>query len=242
MVFGILYWSALGTGATWWAFVDGLPDVFAYFGKLVPTRETLAFLPQIAARLVETVKIALAASAVGSLLALPFALLAARNLAASRLVYGLGRSLLNFVRTVPDLILATLLAAAFGLGPLPGVLALTVFTFGVVAKLLADTVETIDPGPLEAVAASGGTRVEQAVFAVLPQVAPDFVAYALYAFEINVRSAAVLGLVGAGGIGMTLITSISLFQYKQVGLIIAATFAAVFLIDALSTWLRSKLV
>jgi phosphonate transport system permease protein len=241
----ILTWSAGGTGASLPAFVQGFPEMRAYFQKLLPSAERpwpLDYLPQIRERLLETIKIALAATVIGSALSLPFALVGTRTLAASRAVYNLGRGFLNLLRTIPDLVLAALLASAFGLGPLPGLLALIFFTFGVVAKLLSDTVETVDPGPMEAIAAAGGTRLQRAVFAVLPQVAPDYVAYALYAFEINVRVAAVLGLVGAGGIGQILYRDINFFKYSHVGLIIAATFAVVFVIDSLSTWLRSKLV
>lgn len=245
VVLGILTWSANGTGASLPAFLGGLPQMADYFRKLLPSPENpwpLDYLPQIRERMLETIKIAFAATVIGASLSLPFALVGTRTLAATRLVYNVGRGFLNLLRTIPDLVLASLLAAAFGLGPLSGLLALIFFTFGVVAKLLADTVETIDPGPLEAITAAGGTRLQRAVFAVLPQVAPDYVAYALYALEINIRVAAVLGLVGAGGIGMILWRDINFFKYGHVGLIIAATFAVVFLIDMLSTWLRSKLV
>ena len=245
IVLGILVWSASGTGASLRAFVVGFPEMQAYFQKLLPSAERpwpLDYLPQIWDRLLETIKIALAATVIGSVLSLPFTLVGTRTLAAGRAVYNLGRGFLNLLRTIPDLVLAAVLAAAFGLGPLPGLLALIVFTFGVVAKLLADTIETVDPGPMEAIAAAGGTRLQRAVFAVLPQVAPDFVAYSLYAFEINVRVAAVLGLVGAGGIGQILYRDINFFKYSHVGLIIAATFLVVLAIDSVSTWLRGKLV
>lgn len=244
IVLGILLWSAHGTGVSPAAFAEGLPQMGGYFQRLLPSSARpwpLQDVPKVWDRLLETIRMALLATAVGSTLALPFTLIATRNLA-SRGVYNFGRGFLNLLRTIPDLVLASLLAAAFSSGPFAGVLALIVFTFGVVAKLLSDTVETVDPGPMEAVAASGGTRLQRAVYAVLPQVAPDYVAYTLYSFEINVRVAAVLGLVGAGGIGAMLKESISLFRYGRMGLIIAMTFAVVFLIDSFSTWLRSKLV
>jgi phosphonate transport system permease protein len=241
----LLWWSAVGTGFSAQALVEGFPEIFAFFHKLLPSPETpwpWDYLPQIRLRMLETIKIAVAATFFGSALALPYALIGARNLAGGRFVYAVGRTILNLVRTVPDLILATLLASVFGIGPLPGLLALVVFTFGVVAKLLCDTVETVDPGPVEAITATGGTRLQRAVFAALPQVAPDFAAYSLYAFEVNIRAAAVLGLVGAGGIGTILQRDISFFHYANVGLIIAATFVVVLILDTLSTWLRSRLV
>lgn len=201
----------------------------------------LDYLPRITEKLLETIRMAFLASVFGSAFALPFALIGTRNLA-SRGVYAFGRSLLSLLRTIPDLVLATLLVSAFGIGPFAGVLALTAFTFGIVAKLLTDTIETVDPGPLEAIAATGGTRLQRAFFGVFPQVAPDYVAYTLYAFEINVRASAVVGLVGAGGIGVILNEAISLLRYGRVGLIIAITFVAVFVIDTVSTWIRSRLV
>jgi phosphonate transport system permease protein len=245
LVVALLLWSAQGTGFSLKELTSGFPEIIAFFRKMLPSEGRpwpWDYLPQIQQRLIETIKIALSASIMGASLALPYALIGARNLAAGRWVYNFGRGLLNLIRTVPDIILATVLASAFGIGPLPGVAALTIFTFGVVAKLLCDTVETVDPGPAEAIAAAGGTQVQRAVFAVLPQVAPDFVAYSLYAFEINIRASAVLGLVGAGGIGFILQKDLGFFRYQHVGLIIFVTFLAVLVIDSLSTWLRSKLV
>lgn len=244
VTFAFLWWCAAGAGVSVKAFTEGLPEIRDYFARLLPTPAhpwPLDYLPQIQQRMLETIKIALAASIFGAAFALPFALVGTRNLA-GRAVYAFGRTLLNFVRTIPDLVWASLLASAFGIGPLAGLLALFIFTFGVVAKLLCDTIETIEPGPLEAITAAGGTRLQRFTFAVLPQVGPDFAAYTLYAFEINVRSAAVLGLVGAGGIGVILQRDIAFFNYPRVGLIIAVTFAVVLAIDSFSTWLRSKLV
>jgi len=239
-VLAVLSWSAAGTRFDLARLVAGLPEIGEFFRGMLPPWPT-AFAGRLVDPMLETLRIAIAASLGGALLALPYCLLGARNLAPTPWAHALGRGLLNLLRTIPDLVLAALLAAAFGIGPAAGFLALLGFSFGVVAKLLADTVETIDKGPMEAVAAAGGTRVAQGALAVLPQVAPDFVAYTLYAFEINVRSAAVLGLVGAGGIGVLLKTQIAFLSYGNVGIIVAATFAVVFLIDTLSGTLRRRL-
>ena len=240
VVAAILAWSAAGTRFDMAKLAAGAPEILAFFRGMLPPWP-VEFARKLVDPMAETLRIAVASSLGGALLALPFSLLAARNLARSPAIYHTGRTLLNLIRTIPDLVLAALLAAAFGIGPMAGFLALMVFSFGVVAKLLADTVETIDPGPIEAVAAAGGNRVQQASMAVLPQVAPDFVAYTLYAFEINVRAAAVLGLVGAGGIGVLLKTQIAFLSYGNVGVIVAATFLVVFLIDTLSGMLRRRL-
>jgi len=244
IVFGILYWSALGTGFSLGELVKGLPQMQLYFARLLPSAQKpwpWEYLPTLSGALLETLRMSFLASVYGSALALPFMLLATRNLASPR-VYAVGRVFLNFMRTVPEIIWGVLLVAAFGIGAFPGVISLTIFTFGIVAKLLGDTIETVDAGPKEAVQAAGGTRFQQARFSVFPQIAPDYVAYALYAFEINVRASVVLGLVGAGGIGVILREAISLFRYGRVGLIIAITFVAVLVIDTTSTFLRSKLV
>jgi phosphonate transport system permease protein len=241
----VLWWSAADTGFSPTALAEGWSEIVAYFGRFVPTREKpwpLDYLPQIAKPLLETIRMALGASIIGSALALPFALSGARNLAAGQWVYAAARAYLNLVRAVPDLVLATILAAIFSIGPLPGLLALTIFTFGIVSKLLCDAVETVDPGPNEAITASGGTRLERALYAVFPQVAPDFTAYALYAFEVNVRAAAVLGLVGAGGIGALLKRDLDFRDFPRVGLILFVTFVVVQAIDSFSTWLRGKLL
>ena len=138
-------WSARGTNASLGAFFTGLPEMADYFRKLLPSAEKpwpLAYLPEIQKRLLETVKIALAATFVGSLLALPFTLVSTRNLAAGRWVYNLGRGTLNLLRTIPDIVLAAILAAIFGIGALPGLLALIFFTFGVVARSLQSGLAT----------------------------------------------------------------------------------------------------
>lgn len=240
----VLVWSAIGTQASLPTLLEGLPNVGKFFTEMLPTAEkpwSADLLQEIGTRLLETLRIAVAATFFGALLALPFPLLGSRNLA-RQAVYLFGRGVLNFVRSIPDLVLALLIAIAFGFNPFSGFLALLLFSFGVVAKLLCDTVETLDPGPLEAIAATGGTRVEQAVFGILPQVAPDFAAYTLYAFEINVRAASVLGLVGAGGIGVLLSKYVNFMNYGKLGLIIGIIFLVVVAIDGFSTWLRSKLV
>ena len=129
-----------------------------------------------------------------------------------------------------------------GLGPLTGVLALAINTGGVLAKLFSEAVESIDPGPVEGVRAVGGTRLQEVVWGVLPQVGPLWTSYTLYRFESSARSATVLGLIGAGGIGQLLFDSLNTYAYGQVAAIIIIIIVAVSLIDLLSQALRSRLV
>jgi phosphonate transport system permease protein len=245
IVLVLLIWSAQGTEFSVAKLSKGFPQINYFLWGLLPTSKhpwPLAFFGEIQKGLLETIRIAFAASLCGAVTALPFILIGARNLAASRLVYNLGRAILNLIRSVPDMVLVLLICVCIGFGPFAGFIALYIFSFGVVAKLLCDTTETIEPGPVEAITASGGTRFQRARYAVFPQVVPDFIAYSLYAFEINVRAAAILGLVGAGGIGSILKKSIGYMQYSQVGMIIGVTFVVVFLIDSLSSSLRRRLV
>jgi phosphonate transport system permease protein len=240
----VLVWSVQGTGASLPKLIQGLPNVGRFFSDMLPTADkpwSATLLAEIGTRLLETLRIAIAATIFGAALALPFPLLGSRTLA-RRMVYGFGRAILNLIRSIPDLMLALLIAIAFGFNSFSGFLALLLFSFGVVAKLLCDTVETLDPGPLEAIAAAGGSRVEQALYGIFPQVAPDYAAYTLYAFEINIRAGAVLGLVGAGGIGVLLSKYVNFMNYGKLGIIIGIIFLVVIVIDGFSTWLRSKLV
>lgn len=200
------------------------------------------FWPRLRAPLVETLAIALLATAAGSLVAVPLSLFAARPVAPAAWVYRTARAAMNLLRTMPDLFWAMLFASAVGFGPFAGVMALSVFTAAVVSKLLSESAEAIDPRVLEAVRASGGGWLECVRFAVWPQVAPHFASYALYSLEINVRASTVLGLVGAGGIGMVLRTQLSLFEYDRVVLIILVSFLVVLVIEQISALTRRRLV
>src|SRR5207249_8190602 len=130
------------------------------------------------------------------------------------IVYVSCRTIINVIRSIPDLFWALVFVATVGLGPFPGVLALTMFAFGMLGKLYSEAIESIDPGPLEAITATGASRTQVVVFGVVPQIVPYFVAHTLYAWEINVRVATVVGMVGAGGLGFLLRTYMSYFQYR----------------------------
>lgn len=204
--------------------------------------EQVAYVKTIADPLGQTMRMALLGAFFGSLLALPFSLLSAANLVRSKVVYHTVRIILNLIRTIPDLVLAAVLAGAFGLGALPGVLALTVFSFAMVAKLLSESIEAIEPGPLEAIRASGGNWLQMVWYGVLPQVLPQYLAYALYIFEIDVRSSTVLGLVGAGGIGATLYADLNLLKFRNVGAIVVAILLIVVVMEFISAKVRERLV
>lgn len=189
----------------------------------------------------QTLLIAFVATVTGAALALFGGLFASRLVRSHALRFAAVR-LLEFGRTVPDLVFALIFVVAFGLGPLPGVLAITLHTAGTLGKQFAEINETIDMRPVDGVRASGGTWWAQVRFAVLPSVLPDLLSYALLRFEINVRGATVIGFVGAGGIGQELITAIRKFYYADVSAMLLMLLVCVVAIDAASSAVRHRLV
>lgn len=188
-----------------------------------------------------TVQIAMWGTVLAVVLAIPFGLACARNVSPVWLQQPM-RLLMNLLRSVPDLVLGTLFLVAVGLGPFAGVMALAINTGAVLAKLFSEAVEAIDKGPVEGVRATGATPLQEVIWGVIPQVAPLWTSYALYRFESNSRSATVLGLIGAGGIGQLLFDALNAFAYHQLSAIIIVIIVAVSLIDLLSQAMRSRLL
>jgi len=218
---------------------EGKTLYFYQFGNL---KEQARYAQAVWEPLMQTMRMAILGAFFGALLAVPFSLLAAQNLVKNKAIYYLVRTILNLIRTIPDLVLAAVLSGAFGLGAMPGVMALAIFSFALIAKLASESVESIDPGPLEAMQACGANRLQQIRYGVVPQVLPQYIAYTLYVLEVDVRASTILGLVGAGGIGQLLYADLNLLRYQNVGAIIAVLLIAVLLMDFVSTKLRERLV
>lgn len=193
------------------------------------------------AKMWETIQIALWGTFIAVFAAIPMGLAAARNIAPVWVVTPV-RWLMNLLRSIPDLVIGLLFVVAVGLGPLPGVLAIALNTAGVLAKLFSEAVESIDKGPVEGVRATGATGLHEIVWGVIPQVAPLWTSFALYRFESNSRSATVLGLIGAGGIGQVLIDSMNAYAFTKVSAIVIVVVIAVTLIDMLSQAMRKRLL
>lgn len=190
----------------------------------------------------ETILIAYLGTVTGALLGFVLCFAASANLVRSRWIRAGARRLLEICRTVPELVFALVFVQAFGLGPLPGVLAIAIHTVGALGKLFAEVVENIDMKPVEGVTASGGTWVESIRYAVLPQVLSNFASYTLLRFEINVRGAAVMGFVGAGGIGQDLLEAIRKFYYSDVSALLVLIIVTVMLIDLGTERVRHALI
>lgn len=190
----------------------------------------------------ETLLMAYVGTLLGGCAALALCFLASKNITSNNTVVFATRRFLEFSRTVPEMVFALIFVVAFSLGPLPGILALAIHTTGALGKLFAEVVENIDMKPVDGVISTGGSWLHKVRFAVLPQVASNFASYALLRFEINVRGAAVLGFVGAGGIGQTLLEVIRKFYYADVSAVLVMIITTVMLIDAITERVRHKLL
>lgn len=200
-----------------------------------------SYLPRVLTPLAQTVQMAIVGTLIGGIAAIPFAFLAANNIVRNAFVRGIIRFVMNLIRSIPQMLLAALFVAVVGIGTLSGVLALAVFSFGMMFKLLYEAIETVDQGPIEAMRAAGGKRSQVIVFAVIPQVLNQYLSFFLYTLEINVRASAVLGYLGAGGIGLYLNTTLDTFHYDQTSVVILAILVVIVLVDALSNKLREAL-
>jgi len=194
------------------------------------------------AAFLDTLRSAVLATITGSVAALVLALWSTRLGAPNRVVREIARLISNIVRALPDVVWAIVFVAAVGTGTLPGLLALFLFTIAVVTKLTADTIDGIDTGPIEAADASGASHTQKLRTAIVPQILPAYASFVLYGFELNLRSAAVLGIVGAGGIGERIEVFRTLGQWERVWAIVVLFIIVVFVVDRLSSFVRRRLL
>jgi phosphonate transport system permease protein len=219
--------------------VTGLPKMASWAKKAWPP--AVGELPVLLLRTAETVAMAAIGTTAAAVLALPLCVITARNVTPSRLLYYPGRWLLNALRGIDSFVFALLFVAAVGLGPFAGVLGVALHTWGSTAKLWAEAIENIPPGPIEAAAATGASRLKVLAFALFPDVAPSMVSVGLFWWEFNVRASTVLGVVGAGGIGQELKNSMDLLDFPRLLTIIGLILIMVTAIDHGSQWLRHRL-
>lgn len=233
-------------------FVEGLPGLFNYVSDALPAiqgdnviggiREWFWAFPKWLGLLFDTIVIAFLGTLLGTIGALVFCFAGSRNLVASPWLYFVMRRFTEIARAVPELVYAMIFVFAFGLGPLPGVLAVMVHSSGALGKLFSEVNENIDMGPVEGVRAAGGNWFQIIRLAVIPQVLPNYLSYTLLRFEINVRSAAVIGFVGAGGIGQELMFVIRQFVYTDISAIVLMIIVTVSLIDMTCEKLRHQFI
>lgn len=200
--------------------------------------QPFGYAAHVALKLVETLEIALWGAVLAVALGLPLGLAGARNLSPHPALRAAARGLVSLLRAIPELISALLLVLAYGFGPIAGVLALALHAAGFLGKFFAEEIENADPKPQEALQAIGANRLKVFRYAILPQVAPQYVAYILYILDRNVRMATVIGLVGAGGVGQELKGRYDMYDYGHVGTILLAIFLLVVALDVASARLR----
>ena len=220
--------------------VNGLPKLGFWLSQAWPPK--LDELPLFAERIAETMAMAAIGTTIATLLALPMAVLASRNITPFPRLYYPARWFLNALRGIDSFVFALLFVAAVGLGPFAGVLGIALHTWGSAAKFFADHIENAQLGPLEAVRTTGAGRNTAIVFALLPDILPVLLSTTLFWWEFNVRASTVLGVVGAGGIGMELKNSMDLLDFSRLFTIIALILIVVTVLDQLSGWLRRRLV
>ena len=231
---------------------EGIPGMLGYIGGTLPVLRPLHLIGDLAewywglgqwlVLLGDTLLIAFMGTVLGAVVAAVLSFPASRTLVRGRAIYFVARRGLEIARTVPELVYALIFVYAFGLGPLPGVLAITVHSAGALGKLFAEANENAELGPLEGLYASGATWATGMRYAIVPQVLPAFLSYTLLRFEINVRSSAVLGFVGAGGIGQELYTVIRQFLYVDISAIVLLLIATVVVIDLVCERLRHRVI
>lgn len=233
------YFSAKVTGFSLEVLRQRGTQFFRILAAMIPPR--LSYFEKVRGPLIDTVKMSLLGSVIGSLLCVPAAMLASQNLMKKPWIYASAKFFLTLVRTLPTLIVALIATYIFGLGTFAGTTAIAVFTFAYVGKQLFEQIETCDMGAYEAMEALGAGKFRAFRAAIVPQVLPVYLSTCLFCFEGNVRYASILGYVGAGGLGLILNEKISWREYDAVGSILITLFLAVVVIEALSHWLRSKL-
>lgn len=221
-------------------FITGLPKLGHWLAQAWPPR--LDELPLFTLRIAETMAMAAIGTTFATLLAIPMAVLASRNITPFPSLYYPARWFLNALRGIDSFVFALLFVAAVGLGPFAGVLGIALHTWGSAAKLFADHIENAQLGPLEAVRTTGAGRSTAIVYALLPDILPVLLSTTLFWWEFNVRASTVLGVVGAGGIGMELKNSMDLLDFSRLFTIIALILIVVTALDQLSGWLRKRLV
>jgi phosphonate transport system permease protein len=221
--------------------LGAVPALLDFLGHLAVVPEW-SYLPDLLRRMLETLEMTFIATLVATALSMPLAVLAARNATPHPAVFHAVRQLLSAMRALPELVWALVFVSAVGLGPLPGILAMSLVTVGFMGKAFAEAIEVADPRPVEGVRAAGASRAQVVSFALLPQALPDLVGTTVYVLDHNVRSAAILGLVGAGGIGYDMVMAMRLYEFDRLLPIAIAIYLVVTVLDRLSDRLRSRVI
>lgn len=239
-ILALIAWSAWGLDARWGRLLDAPADLWNLAGLLFGD---MAFdkLGELLGDMWESIAIACLGTMMAGVVAVPLSFLAAENLAGRATTFGV-RQVLNVLRAVPEVILAIAFIPLLGLTPMAGVMAIAVGSIGSLGKLFSEVTEAISEQPVEAIDAVGGSRLQRFRWGVLPQVLPEFSSFMLYRFEINVRASAVLGVIGAGGIGGTIAQTLKFKQFDVAGLGLIVVVLATIVVDVISSTIRRRIL
>jgi phosphonate transport system permease protein len=240
LVVVIYYWAITGTEFSPSNFAKGFPFMADFISRMFPP--DISNLGKFLLKAVETLQMAIVGSTLGALIALPLSFLAARNVMPNKFIYHSVRTIFDICRGINEIVWGLIFVSMVGLGPFPGVLALAAHVTGALGRYFSEAIETVDPEVIKAVISTGANKIQVIARGIFPQVKPLFINYILYYLENNFRAATVLGLVGAGGIGMELITSMRLFKQQEVLTILIIMVTAVMAIDRFSAYIRKKIV
>jgi phosphonate transport system permease protein len=237
---------AVSAGYTWWSSGESLTSGKPIRNLIEIVAEMLPPDPKAVTRLgrplVETAVMSVMATTLSALASVALAFLAARTTTPHPAISAVVKAFFNAMRTIPELIIAIIFVASVGFGLLPGILALSVCSTGMLGKFYAEAIEKADPGMAEAVASCGGSRLHVIVFEIVPQVLAHAVDYTVYRWEHNFRASTVVGMVGAGGVGFEIVAALRLMQYREVSAMLLVVFAVVQLVDNFGGLIRTRLV
>ncbi len=252
VILGLTGWSAWGTEFDLVELFSSTGPIERFVSGMFPPDLSVRTLQTTGRGIMETFQMSFLGALIGAVVAFPLAALGTAEVStagASRgervlktVPYHLSRFVLNVFRSVPDILWALVFVVALGLGPFPGTLALAVHSAGVLGKLLSETLEAVPSRPVEALRATGASGLQAFLFGRLPQAMSGFTSLTLYQWECNIRSATILGFVGAGGIGQQILISMNLFDYPKVATLVGATIIVVLIVDRFSAAVRGKLV
>jgi len=238
----VMFWCLAGAGFSFEKVASAPPRFADFAERAFPPNLDPEVLLRLSWKMVETLQIAVAGAVIGVILSVPVALLAARDLVAGAWLNQIVRTSLGFVRAVPDIAWALVFVVAVGLGPFAGMLAIVIDTIGFCGRFFADDMEATDKGPAESLTATGARKIDVVVCATIPGAMPAAISTSLFALEKAVRSSTILGLVGAGGIGIELKVGFDLFDYPTAMTVILMIAVVVIAIEQLSGWARTRII
>ena len=234
-------WSASGLEITPDRFLSAPGKIWILISAMFPLDLSQEAMDRIVPKVAESLFIAWAGTVIGAVFSFPVSFLAANNTSINT-ISRITKQILNTIRAFPELILAFVLLPITGLGPLTGTLAVGIHSIGTLGKLSSEVIEGIEDGPLESIKSSGGSKLNELFFGVVPQVMPTITSYWLYRFEINLRASAVLGVVGAGGVGAELINQLRFRDFPRAGTVLVVTILMVLIVDAISAAIRRRII